>query len=280
MAASGARLSSTIDISSSIYAKMEPIEAKNKLMAAVRVQYTESDSPSSKLWLLRESRVDGCLTLSSVEQQENGSYKSFDRRYALVKTSEGVFAWTNVNDEAILHALQQEKKIVFMNMHTAHKVENIELCHLLFDSFKAIGFLAKDYLNPSPQESSRNSIYINVSQCNYIKNQLGHLPETESSSAEIIERLKRTTRELAKQYEEQICPISFEKPENIAAISQTPHLYNRKELQRWVTESGSDPLTRTPITMKDILYTRAPEKMHVALEEVKRQIAMRSARNA
>ncbi|MGE4349097.1 MAG: hypothetical protein AB7D28_04985 [Candidatus Berkiella sp.] len=275
MSASGARPSNTINISSSIYAKMEPIKAEKKLKAALKAQYEESGYQPNQLWLLRESRVDGCLTLSSIERQENGSYKGFDRRYALVETSEGVFAWTNVSDEATLHALQQEQKIVFMNMHTARKVKNIELCTLLFDSFKAIGFLAEDYLDPSPQESSRNSIYIHVSQCNYIQNQLDHLPETESSSAEIIERLKRTTRELAKQHEDQICPISFEKPESVAAISQTPHLYNRKELQRWVAESGSDPMTRAPITMQDILHTRAPEKMHVALEEVTRRIAMR-----
>lgn len=278
MAASGVRSSSTINISSSIYAKMEPIEAQKKLMAALRAQYADSHYCPKNLWLLRESRVDGCLTLSSVEQQKNGRYQNYDRRYALVETSKDVFRWINVSDDAILYALQQEQKIVFMNMHTARKAENIELCTLLFDSFKTKGFLAEDYLNPSRKESSRNSIYINISQCAYIQNQLDHLPETESSQ-EILERLERTTRMLAEQHEDQTCPITDEQPGEIAGISQTPHLYNLKELTLWVAKSGSDPMTRAPITTDDILPTHAPQKMNMALEELTRQIAMRHMKN-
>lgn len=275
MAASGAQASSTINIPSSIYAKMEPIEAKKKLMAALRAQYAESHSYPQQLWLLRESRVDGCLTLSYIVQQEDSSYKDQHRRYALVKTNEDTFAWVCVSDDATLHALQQEEKIIFMNMYTARKEENLSFCDLLFDTFKATGFLPEYYLDPSQQESSRNSVYINISRCTYIQNQL----ETEPSK-EILEKLEHTTRMLAEQHEDQTCPITFEKPEGVAGISQTPHLYHLQALENWVNGNGSDPMTRASITVDNILPTHAPQKMHTALEEVTRRIAMCHAKSS
>src|SRR5688572_9492694 len=130
MAASGARVSSIT--SSSIYAKMEPVVAQEKLSEILKMQYAQGHRPT-QLWLLRESRVNGCLTLSSLEMQKDGSYQYFDRRFALVRKSEGTVTWTNVSDAADLKSVLEENKIVFMNMHTARKEENQKFCTLLFD---------------------------------------------------------------------------------------------------------------------------------------------------
>lgn len=272
MAASGASASSIT--SSSIYAKMEPSVAQEKLTATLRVQYAQGFKPT-QLWLLRESRINGCLTLSSLEMQKDGAFKNFDRRFALVQTNEGTVAWTNVSETAVLQELVKENKIVFMNMHTARKEENSKFCALLFDSFKEMGFLPEHYLNPSVQDSSRNSIYSSISHCAYMADQLDDFSVEEERFLEMLNKIEKAAQDLREQNEDQICPITQEMPESVASILTTPHLYEPNELRRWVAQRGSDPMSRAPVTTEDILLTHAPEKMRRALEKLEQKLSAR-----
>lgn len=275
MAVSGASSSQSFgakpSINSSIYAKMTPEVAHAKLLKQLHTIAASGTLPP-RVWLLRESRVDGCLTVSELYRTKGNKYSHRSTRCALIKQDDGSVSWTIVNDEEALALLISEKKIHFMNKHVANKEDGAALCTALFDLFHANGYSPHDYMEPVDQERSRNSEYQHISCSAYINDKIECLTDSLDDYADTLELLADKIAELKVQLEEDItCPINAEIPEE-AAFLTTPHVFDAKTLKDWIKEHGTNPMTMLPASEADILLTHLPQKAKEALERLDTQL--------
>ena len=258
--------------SNSIYAKLTPSIAAQRLYDAVKKHLNNTGETPNCVWILRESSLSGCLTLSYFRDN-----KCYHMRFGLIAEKDGSMKWENLSNlshNEIKDQYLDTKKLVFMNMSTSQKNKNQEICKILFEGLENEGFRASDYLNPSKQEQTRNSEYVNISITDYIDSKLNDCDDNQlDDSDELLSRAGELILELQDQRESQKCPITLEHPGDTAAILlDTPHLYGSEVLKKWVEQKGTDPQSRREVSSNDILKTNIPERIQQAIELLEEKI--------
>lgn len=212
---------------------------------------------TSQTWRLRESRVDGCLTADDCENRE--SY-----RFCLTRNDNNQLVWEFVNDGDKATLSQSQPNFVYMNKTRANDSE--EKC----EAFKALLKLLEDeyqlsvetMIVPNRQEQSRDRDYAIIGESNYYQRvaQKGTLSEQQKAKLELRVKENEAT-------EPSTCPISLEELGEAAAITPAGHAYDPAALETWVGDHPTDPLTRDPLDMSQVLITQGPKKKKEALNK-------------
>ncbi len=255
-----------IILNCSIYAKMDPEDAYKKLKTEHARLWKEHIRPG-KLWLLRESRQEGCLSIDYLTPDE----KTGSGRFALVReTPEQAAKWTLVNKPELLEKYASEKKIVFMNMETYYQQSNKSFCNALFSQLEEYGFLAESYLEPTRQEKSRNKQYASLSKLTFINHKL-KTQSTDTTLPELSAMLDEVKSEL-KQKKEETCPISFSNLQEARELAIVPQgeIFEKQAVVTWLANNPSCPITRAPLNKEGLLISQAPDKTKRKLKEVEK----------
>lgn len=263
----------------SIYAKMGLEQVQQKLESGVGARFRETHVFPQKLWLLRESRMEGCLTLSYLKLKEDDSpfrYGCGHMRYILLYEGEEM-KWkciSGFSEAAIKEQFVDTKRIVFMNMDSVKEEKYSEIYKSLLDIIGERQFSIDDYLTPSLQESSRNQHYICISSASRVRAELEQCDEEEQ-----VETLIQTAEEVVSKLEEKAqteCPITRDSiGDGSAVILNTPHLYQAEAADQWIARAGSDPLTREWIQPNTVLRTNVCQNARKESERLKEVIAQK-----
>lgn len=255
----------------SIYAMMEPTIAYKKLQLEYERLRQEEIIPGV-LWLLRESRQEGCLTVDYLDLNK----KAGSMRFALIMEAPNQAAkWLKVNDEKVLKKYIDEDKLLFMNMHTYYEKSKKSFCNELFAQLEGYGFLAEGYLEPTRQEQSRNTQYSSISKLTFINHKL-KTQSTDTVQPELSAMLEQVKIEL-EQKKEELCPISFNSLQDSSAIAIVPQgeKFEKQALLTWLANNPSCPITRAPLNNENLLVSNAPEKTKRKLKEVEELMVKR-----
>ncbi|MES2217784.1 MAG: hypothetical protein V4501_05185 [Pseudomonadota bacterium] len=137
-----------------IYAQMQPDLANKKLVDCVNKlspeKLAEAKQSGCKLWLLRESKYEGLLTLHCMSYFSEEHYQLYQpQRLALLDTG---WVSANLDKEGFEAILSKLKKV---NQHTALRYVN-QLEEFLKTKYQ---LLPENRVNPEVSEQSRATIY-------------------------------------------------------------------------------------------------------------------------
>ncbi len=213
-----------------IFKKMSPAASIKKLKKA------------GEIWLLRESRQEGCLTVSYLLPNN----KSNNLRFALING-----AWELANNDNVLKIKRANVSLFNENLMT--DVEN------LLKEISQYGFvLGQANLRPNVVEATENELYSNYL---ILKNDNKILQNEQKLAPNARRRLKTIQKKINKFTVQEDGPISsepFNELENVAIIpkNQNSHAWFQSDsLNQWVELRGNHPLTRENLQREDILTT-------------------------
>lgn len=230
-------------------------------------------TPQPTLWLLIESRKDGCITVHR-RRFIKGELQPYDSnedsfRYALVKSEDPSLAplWkivgynkeTNADNYA---ALLSEDKLILMSKSSAQKLP--EYANALLATLEKGGFNFDHYSKPTLQTKARENVYGGIRECGYTV--------FETMPNETLSELEEKLRG------DDVCPITHESLPDISKLAITPggKCFSAEELQEWAETRGTDPLTLAPLPASSLLFTtRGGSALQAALTRVEAEKARR-----
>jgi len=259
-----------------IYVKMEPDLSFDILAKSAHSKLSSlKQNESFMVWLMRESRIPGCLTIDCIkykkaDKKESILNKKISLRFIYVKTPEGNL-WKINNDRKKCLELQENDQAVYLySLNIDNESHAHELASLV-EKIQDRGFEIDSYVFPNRQQASRNEAYSGYSQSNYIVTKA-----KKSTSTAELEQLAAELEKLRTQIrKDDTCSIT-QNPvwdsESFAIEPSGGHVFDCDAIEQWLQKNPTNPLTREVLYQRDLLITSAPLKRTLSISKSEEKI--------
>jgi len=219
-AASESKDEGLAELGNFIFGARDPSESYSQLTA------------TGKVFLIRESRFDGMLTVD-YQNREKDRYTSM--RFAFLPEEGG---WTEVPYHQVQSAQRRMRKVKLDSSDLGEYVQQ-----LLEVIQKKLSLDLRDLLKPSPWEQTRNNLYSAYSVF------------CDAPSEENKQRVSNLLQET-------VCPITLKEADQLdEAVILFNQVYEREAIVAWVTEKGECPRSRRSATLEDIKPTEGVRRL-------------------
>lgn len=247
-----------------IYKKMEPRVSFQILHDETQLNNFMpelEENGSFVVWLMRESRVSGCLTIDSIRYhlvEDKIYHKESSYRFILVQTDLGK-SWQIINNREKCLQLQERNQSIYLCGTNIDGESHADELTSLIEKIDSLGFDIDFYVIPSRQQATRNSAYSNYSQSEYLNAKAKKSTDRDELEA-IAARLQALQSKIAEHMSGQECPISLNSigEQESFAIAPSGHVFECSAIEEWLKRNPSNPLTREYLTKREMLISRAP----------------------
>lgn len=250
-----------------IYTQQTPEQAKDVLLAARSAR----TGIEERLWLLRESRIPGFLTLSWLGAADP---EATSIRCGIFEQPDKEFlARPLVDDEMkkISEGFPLSGGFVYANSRKARRDEKVrKAVAAFFVRLAEEGFSADMYVLPTRSQESRNQMYYLPS----VVQELEHAGDINDEAAQDLQRvIEQSEAFLAKE-----CPLGFESLQNMEAVAILPsgHPCAVPPLREWIGSHATDPMTNEYLDRDELIVSEGPKKLREALAQASLLLASKS----